>query len=153
MDRGIVADNAAGLDRLRTVVNGLGREDLVVPMPAGWTVAAVLGHLAFWDLRATELVRRTTAQGLSPSPLDADLANEAMRHLLLAVPPGEAARLALAAAEEAAATVAASSKEVLEALATLGEDFWPRRCRHWHKHLDDIQRALETAGRPGNTAL
>jgi hypothetical protein len=145
MDASIADDNAAGLDRLRTVVNGLSPEDLSVAMPAGWTVAAVLGHMAFWDLRAAEIVRRSAAQGVSPSPLDAHLANEAMRHLLLALPPEEAARLALSAAETAAAVVAASSDDLLAALGALGEDFWPRRCRHWHKHLDDIERALAAA--------
>ena len=40
MDRGFVADNAAGLQRLRTVLRGLTREQTAPPIPGGWTVAA-----------------------------------------------------------------------------------------------------------------
>ena len=147
MDTSIVADNEAGLARLKTLVARLTPADLSVAMPAGWTVAAVLGHLAFWDLRAAEIVRRSAAEGVGSWPMEPHLANEAMRPLLLALPPAEAARLAVSSAEKAAAAVAAASDELLAALGALGEGFWPRRCRHWHKHLDDVERALEAAGR------
>ena len=142
-----MADNDAGLARLETLVARLTPADLALALPAGWTVAGILCHLAFWDLRAAEIVRRTAAEGPSPSPVDTDLVNEAMRPLLLAVPPDEAVRLVVAAAEAAAAAVAAAPDELLESIASMGGNFWPRRSRHWNMHLDEVDRALEAAGR------
>ena len=143
-----MADNDAGLARLKSVVGGLRPADLSVAMPAGWTVAAVLGHLAFWDLRAAEIVRRRRPRAWAPGPWRPHLANEAMRPLLLALPPEEAARLAVSVRGKGRRPRWPPRRtSCWPALGALGEDFWPRRCRHWHKHLDDVERALEAAGR------
>jgi len=42
--------------QLQSLVEKLSDEDLTRPMPSGWTPAAVLAHLAFWDIRAHILV-------------------------------------------------------------------------------------------------
>ena len=152
MDRGFAADNAAGLERLRTVLRGLTREQTALPIPGGWTVAGILGHLAFWDLRALQVAQRTAAQGPLPSPVDTDLVNEAMRPLMLALPPDDAVRICLSAAEGAAAAVAAASDELLAALGAPEVRFNPLRSRHWHMHLDEIEQALAAAARPGANA-
>jgi hypothetical protein len=47
-----VAENAASLAALTTWVNTLTDDQLAHPLDAGWTVAGVLAHLAFWDQRA-----------------------------------------------------------------------------------------------------
>ena len=50
-DRSYVAENQAQLARLRAFVDSLTDAELAQPMPAGWTVAGVLAHLAYWDQR------------------------------------------------------------------------------------------------------
>jgi Mycothiol maleylpyruvate isomerase N-terminal domain len=52
VDRSYVALNTAERARLEAVVGRLTDADLKRPLAAGWTVAAVLAHLAFWDQRA-----------------------------------------------------------------------------------------------------
>ena len=38
-------------------------------LPAGWTVAAVLGHLAFWDQRAFILLEQWEKTGTAPAAI------------------------------------------------------------------------------------
>jgi Mycothiol maleylpyruvate isomerase N-terminal domain len=52
VDRTFIAENDAERARLRALVTRLNDADLARPMPTGWTIAAILAHLAFWDQRA-----------------------------------------------------------------------------------------------------
>jgi hypothetical protein len=112
-----------------------------------WTVAAVLGHIAFWDGRMLALAEKLE-RGIPFSPSDAepedvDWINDASRPLISAIPARECARLALAIAEETDARV-----------ATLPLDrLWPRdpegplyavRAAHRGEHLDDVEAALRS---------
>ena len=51
VDRSHEAENDAERERLRSLVTRSSDEALSRPMPAGWTVAAVLAHIGFWDAR------------------------------------------------------------------------------------------------------
>src|SRR5438034_1241320 len=48
VDRKIVDDNTKERQRLKALVERLSDADLARPLDAGWTVAGVFGHLAFW---------------------------------------------------------------------------------------------------------
>lgn len=52
LDRSHIAANDAERERLRSLVSRMSDADLRRPMPDGWTVAAVLAHVGFWDARA-----------------------------------------------------------------------------------------------------
>ena len=72
-------------------------------MPAGWTVAAVLAHIGFWDARAIFFLDRW-GRGIEPSTADYDPAdvhwiNDSAKPLCLALPPRDAADLALRLAD------------------------------------------------------
>lgn len=67
-DRSYVTENEEQLTRLRTLVDSLSDEELAAPMEAGWTVAAVLGHLAFWEHRIVTLVDRWGPDGKGTPP-------------------------------------------------------------------------------------
>src|SRR5262249_30117056 len=69
-DRSYVTKNREQLDRLRALVDKLSDQELAKPMEAGWTVAAVLAHLAFWDYRIVTLLDRWNAGGTPPSSID-----------------------------------------------------------------------------------
>ena len=56
VDRSYIAENKTQLTRLQALLAGRSDADLARPMAAGWTVAGVLGHLAFWDQRALILL-------------------------------------------------------------------------------------------------
>jgi len=145
VDRAYVAENQAQLARLRTLVDTLSDQELAAPMPAGWTVAGVLAHLAFWDERIVVLMDRWGKDGRgTPPPTDngasVDWINDAGKVLCLALPPRAAARLAVAAAEAADARAAQASEALLVANAAAGSPLSMRRAEHRREHLDEIEQ-------------
>lgn len=146
MDRSYIAQNDAERARLRALVERLTDEDLSRPMSDGWTVAATLSHLAFWDARAVSLLNRWEG-GIAPSAADhepgnVDSFNEAAMALGLALAPRAAAQLALEQAEEADRRVAAMSDDLIEQYIAAGQPFYLARANHRKLHLDDIERYL-----------
>src|SRR5262249_58022523 len=71
-DRSYVTTNKVELARLKSLVARLSDAELSRPMPAGWTVAGVLGHLAFWDQRIVALIDAwgVDGRGIAPPPID-----------------------------------------------------------------------------------
>ena len=63
-------ENSASRRRLQTLVGRLSDEDLTRSTPDGWTVAALLAHLAWWDQRVLVRLRRWKEQGVDLSPVD-----------------------------------------------------------------------------------
>ena len=152
VDRSYVADNDAERARLRALVRRLDDEDLARPMDAGWTVAGILAHLAFWDQRIVVLLDEWTRRGPAWTPppeeeRDVDWVNDAAKPLCLALPPRVAADLAVTIAEAVDRQVAAASEAILEANARSSPFLNWRRADHRREHLDEIERALASSRR------
>jgi DinB family protein len=144
-DRSYVDQNTRERERLRALIERLDEDELRAAVNEYWTVAAVFGHIAFWDARILALADKLErGEPFAPSdtePEDVDWINDATRPLIHAIPPLEAARLALRVAEETDARV-----------ATLPVDrLWPRdpdsplyavRASHRGEHLDEVEAAL-----------
>jgi hypothetical protein len=146
-DRSFVSENGNALARLQTLVESSSDEELAEPMPAGWTVAGVLAHLAFWDHRVVTLVDRWGPDGTGTPP-DApgsydeeavDWINDAAKPLILAMPPRLAAQVAVDAAVAADERVAGLSDELLEENERTGLFINPLRAEHRAEHLDEIE--------------
>jgi len=150
-DRSYVDQNTRERERLRALVERLGENELRMPVNEFWTVAAVFGHIAFWDARVLSLADKLErGVPFSPSdaePEDVDWINDASRPLIHAIPPREVAQLALRIAEETDARVATLPPERL----------WPRdpdsplyalRASHRGEHLDDVEAALHARSGP-----
>ncbi|HUM15399.1 MAG TPA: maleylpyruvate isomerase N-terminal domain-containing protein [Candidatus Nitrosotalea sp.] len=147
VDRSYVAENRAQLTRLEALVARLSDRELASPMDAGWTVAGVLAHLAFWDYRIVTLFDRWGADGRGTPPpayqeASVDWINDAGKPLCLGLPPREAARLAIAAAKAADQRVAEASDALLAANAAAGSPLSMLRAEHRREHLDEIDRIL-----------
>jgi len=147
VDRTHVAENDAERERLRSLVTRLSDDEPSRPMPAGWTVAAVLAHVGFWDARALFWLDKW-GRGAEPStpdheqPEDVEWINDSAKPLCLALPPRAAAQLALRLAEEADGKVEALSAATLAKIrAAGGPPFNLSRADHRKEHLDDIERA------------
>jgi len=139
-----VDENAASQQELRTLVAGLSDDDLQIEIGAGWTVAAFLAHMAFYDFRAAAAVDRWRSDSeINPFPLDAQLTNAAMEKLLLAIPPRAAARLVLEAAEAADSAVAGLTDELLARIAVSNRSVNMFRSVHRREHLEQIAGALK----------
>jgi len=138
----IVQINASANADFRSRVESLSAEELCTPMEAGWTVSAVLAHLAFWDQRAITLIEKWKREGVGESPIDTDVVNEVTRRLCLVIPPQAAVRLVLSAADGIDGLIQGLSPEVLEAIQTKGTTVHLNRAQHRRTHLDEIEKAL-----------
>lgn len=145
MDRSHDVETDAERERLRSLVTRLSDAELSRSMPGGWTVAAVLAHIGYWDARAIYFLDKWGPSG-EPSvyePEDTDAANESAKPLCMALPPRIAARLALRLAEEADGKVRRLSDGMLAKIRDKGDPpFNLSRGGHRKEHLDDIERAL-----------
>lgn len=143
-DRSYVAQNTAQRQRLRALVDRLSDDELRRPLPAGWTIAAVLAHLAFWDQRILVLLERWE-RGTDPRRHDAadvDWINDSAKALCLALPPRTAARLAVSVAEAVDRTLESLPGERLAANTAAGSPINLLRAQHRQEHLDEIERSL-----------
>jgi hypothetical protein len=148
MDRSYVADNARELERLRALVSKLSDQELGSMINEHWTVAGVLGHIAFWDGRALFLAGKLQRHGAftesEDEPDNVDWINDSTRPLIHAIPPRQAAEVALHIAEETDALVASLPADVVAKLDD-NSPLNPLRADHRGEHLDEIEAAL--AGR------
>jgi hypothetical protein len=153
MERSYVVDNARELERLRALVSKLSDQDLGSMVNESWTVAGVLGHVAFWDgctLFLAGKLQRDGALAPADGPEDVDWINDSTRPLIHAIPPRQAAEVALRIAEETDQLVASLSPELVAKI----DDNSPlnlARADHRGEHLDEIEAALsgrDTTRRP-----
>jgi hypothetical protein len=147
VDRSYIHDNDRERQRLEALVARLSDQDLARPLPAGWTVAAALAHLAFWDQRIVVLAeawRRAGAAAPPPAhdPANTDWINDAAKPLLLGLPHRTATELAVAAARAADRAAAELPDAFLAANAAAGNPLNLLRATHRSQHLDEIERAL-----------
>lgn len=143
-ERSYVATNDRERERLRLLVEGLDDDALNVPVNEYWTVAGVLGHIAFWDIRVLLLadkVDRGEPFGPEDEEPEGDWLNDATRPLIHAIQPREAARLALRIAEQTDARVAELPPDRM-APRDPGSPLYAERGDHRSEHLDEIEAAL-----------
>ena len=148
LDRGYVTRNNAERARLAALVKKWTDADLARPMPAGWTVAGVLGHVAFWDQRILELLARWEKNGPAAVPpaldeADVDWVNDAAKPMLLAVPPRKAAELTLAIAEAVDRKVETLTDDQIARNTAAGNPLNLDRAEHRKEHLNEIEAALK----------
>jgi hypothetical protein len=147
-DRSYIARNDKERARLKAIVARSSDADLARPMPAGWTVAGVLMHAAFWDQRIIVLLGLWQGQGIEPRPElaeDVGWMNDSMKPLLMAVPPRKAAEVAVAIAEETDALVARVTDELIARNIELGDSgINLSRADHRGEHLEEVERLLQS---------
>lgn len=145
-DRTYVIQNDAERIRLRSLVARLSDADLARPMPAGWTVAAILAHLAFWDQRILVLLEQWEQSPSKPPRIeneaDTDWINDASKPLLLALAPRLAADLAVTIAEAVDGKVAALPDDLVARNAAAGSPLNLIRAEHRAEHLREIEQVF-----------
>jgi Mycothiol maleylpyruvate isomerase N-terminal domain len=144
VDRSYVAKNDVERARLTRFVDKCSDADLARALPAGWTVAAVLGHVAFWDQRILTLLDAWD-RGTPPSSIhgeDVDWTNDAGKPFLLALPPRALAQMAVAIADAVDRRVAGLSDDRVAKNTAAGSPLSLDRAEHRKEHLDEIERVL-----------
>jgi len=102
-DRSYVDANTRERERMRALVDGLNDDALVAPVNEYWTVAGVLGHIAYWDIRVlvlAEKIDRGEPWAPGDAEPDGDWLNDSTRPLIHAIRPRDAAAFALRIAEQ-----------------------------------------------------
>ena len=143
MEHPFVIENARERERLRALISQMTDKELNLPLEAGWTVAAALAHLAFWDQRSLVLLRKWKKSGVAASPVDVDVTNDAILPLCLAIPPRAAANLAVSCADAIDRELEEASSELIAAIESLGGRFRLYRSEHRKLHLDEIELLIK----------
>ena len=145
MDPSYIEENAEQLRRMRALVERLDDGALRTQVNEHWSVAGILGHIAFWDARvialADKLERGETFTASEEEPEDPGWINDAARPLIHAVPPDQLAALALQLAEETDRRVASIPPDRMwpqDPRSPLN----PSRAGHRGEHLDEIHAVL-----------
>ena len=139
MDRPFIARER---ERLVRLVNRITDEELVFPRWEGWTIAAALAHLAFWDHRALVLMKKWKIYAVASSPIDDDVTNDSILPLCSAISPRIAARLAVTAAGAIDLELENAGEDLIRNIWQLGERFRLYRSDHRRLHLDQIESLL-----------
>jgi hypothetical protein len=137
------AGNAAERQRLLWLTAQLTDADLNRKLDDGWTIAAHLAHLAFWDQYALSLINGWERSGFMKVTLaTVDALNEAAHLLSNAIPPQAAIQLAQAAAEAMDRKLETITPELANAIEAGGHIRILRRALHRREHLDEIEKVL-----------
>src|SRR5438552_16931273 len=97
-DRSYIDANTRERERMRALVERLDDDQLTVPVNEFWTVAGVLGHIAYWDIRVlvlAEKIDRGEPWAPGDAEPDGDWLNDSTRSLIHAIRPWGAAEFAL----------------------------------------------------------
>lgn len=142
IDPSYVERNRASTDRIRALADRLSDEALQQPVGEHWTVAIALAHLAFWDRRALHALDATEREGQLVAPEIDIVVNDYSLPLWAAIPPRQAARIAIETAE----ALDARLESYPPALLAIIHDYYPRwvvRALHRNEHLDEVEAALQ----------
>ena len=147
-DRSYIGANARERDRLRSLVDRLDDDALRSPVNEYWTVAGVLGHIAYWDIRVmvlAEKLHRGEPWAAGDAEPDGDWLNDSTRPLIHEIEPRRAAEFAVRIAEQCDALVAELPANRLwpgDPDSPISADRWDHRA----EHLDEIEAALRARG-------
>jgi hypothetical protein len=141
-DRAFVELNRNSTARMRSLVACLSDEQLQRPVGRQWTASTTLAHLAFWDLRVIHLLDATEREGKLVAPEIDVVVNDILHPLVAAIPPGQAAEIAVRVSEELDRRLENFPPLLLEQIHARYER-WVIRALHRNAHLDAIEAALQ----------
>lgn len=139
--------NTKSRQRLQALIGRLSDSDLARSTDYGWTVAALLAHLAFWDHRMSNILKRWQTEELDSSEIDSAVVNDSLKVICHALDPRTAAGLAISAAEKIDSELETLSGETTKKLEVHAEasntQFRMNRSLHRNAHIDDIEAVLK----------
>ncbi|HEX9269732.1 MAG TPA: DinB family protein [Candidatus Limnocylindria bacterium] len=146
------AANDASRERMRTAIGRIGGDGLRREVPGGWTAAALLAHLGFWDRLTLARWKQRLGSGPPLMTLDdrlADVLNDAGLPAWRALEPEEAVRQALEAAEAVDALVAGLPGALVSEAHAQGASRLVDRSLHRGEHLAQLERPIGSPAEGG----
>jgi hypothetical protein len=143
LDRSFAERNRASTERIRALAARLTDEELQHLVGEHWTVAVALAHLAFWDRRVMYVLDMTERDGKLFIPEIDIFVNDLSLPLWAAIPPREAARIAIETAETLDRRLEGLPPALLEEIHAYNQR-WVVRALHRGEHLDEVDAALKS---------
>ena len=134
--------NRASRERIRALVNRLTDEEMQTKVGEHWTVSIVFAHLAWWDRRVMHVLDMTGKNGKLFVPEIDIIVNDLSLPLWAAVPPRDAARIAVEACEALDKRLEEYDPILLEEIFNYNKR-WVIRALHRGEHLDEAEAALK----------
>lgn len=134
--------NRASTERIKQLAASLSDEEMQTRVGEHWTVAIALAHLAWWDRRVMYVLDMTAKNGKLFVPEIDIFVNDLSLPLWAAIPPREAARIAIESSTDLDARLEAFPQDLLEEIYNYNKR-WVVRALHRNEHLNEVDAALK----------
>lgn len=141
LDPEFIERNRVSTERIRALATRLSDAQMQTRVGEHWTVAIALAHLAFWDRRVMYVLDMTERDGKVFDPQIDVYLNDLFLPFWAAVPPQDAARIAIQTAEALDKRLEEYPRTLLEAIYGHNRR-WVVRALHRGEHLDEVDAAL-----------
>ncbi len=145
LDTSFIELNRASTKRIRKLAASLNDQQMQTKVGEHWTVAIALAHLAFWDRRVMYVLDMTQRDGKLSIPAIDIFVNDLSLPLWAAIPPRDAARIAIETSETLDIQLEEFSPALLEELFNYNKR-WVIRALHRGEHLDEVDATLKNKG-------
>ena len=142
IDPTYTAQNRTSQARIRKLAERLTDAEMQTKVGEHWTVGVVFAHLAWWDRRVMYVLDMTEKNGKLFVPEIDIFVNDLSLPLWLAVPPREAARIAIETSEALDKRLEEYPPALLEEIYNYNKR-WVVRALHRDAHLDEADAALK----------
>ena len=134
--------NRASTERIKKLAASLTDEQMQTRVGEHWTVAIALAHLAWWDRRVMYVLDMTAKDHDVFIPNIDISVNDISLPLWAALPPREAAHIAIETSEDLDQRLEAYPQDLLEKIYDTNKR-WVVRALHRNEHLDEVDAALK----------
>ncbi|HNE68467.1 MAG TPA: hypothetical protein PLE39_08805 [Anaerolineales bacterium] len=134
--------NRASTERIKQLAASLNDEEMQTRVGEHWTVAIALAHLAWWDRRVMYVLDMTVKNGKLFVPEIDIIVNDLSLPLWAAIPPREAARIAIESSADLDARLEVFPQDLLEEIYNYNKR-WVVRALHRNEHLNEVDAALK----------
>ena len=142
LDPNYIQLNRASTERIKQLAASLNDEEMQTRVGEHWTVAIALAHLAWWDRRVMYVLDMTVKNGKLFVPEIDIIVNDLSLPLWAAIPPREAARIAIESSADLDAQLEAFPQDLLEEIYNYNKR-WVVRALHRNEHLNEVDAALK----------
>ena len=142
LDPNYIQLNRASTERIKQLAASLNDEEMQTRVGEHWTVAIALAHLAWWDRRVMYVLDMTVKNGKLFVPEIDIIVNDLSLPLWAAIPPREAARIAIESSDDLDAQLEAFPQDLLEEIYNYNKR-WVVRALHRNEHLNEVDAALK----------
>ena len=142
LDPSYKEQNRTSSNRIRALAERLTDEEMQTKVGEHWTVSIVFAHIAFWDRRVMYVLDMTEKNGKLFIPEIDIFVNDLSLPLWAAIPPREAARIAIETSETLDKQLEEYSPALLEEIYNYNKR-WVVRALHRNEHLDEADEGLK----------